>query len=265
MPPPIDQQLQDIRRLLGQLNLRALHSNQRLAALEAREKLRDFGRTPHLPVEFRAQFGEDALIYDLLSGQTEGFFIEVGAFDGYHYSVTYALEALGWTGLLIEAIPERAEQCRQRRPHSRVVHAALSKRGSTGTVTFNVADDHYGGMLSYLHEDKDHLHDLDAGRIARRQVTVPVTTLNDLLKDHTGPIDVASIDVEGGEVALLDGFDLHKYKPRLLLLEDNTYGRNPALANYMKTQPYTQIAWLEMNRVYARADETEIINRHRRV
>jgi FkbM family methyltransferase len=266
MPPtnPIDQQFQNIHRLLSTLNVRGLLLNQRLAALEAREKLRDLGRIPAMPVEFRAQFGEDALLWDLLGGQTEGFFIEVGAFDGYHYSVTYALEAVGWTGLLIEAIPERAEQCRQRRPRSRVVHAALSKHGSTGTVAFHVADDQYGGMLSYLHDDKDHLRDLDAGRIARRPVTVPLTTMNDLLKDHRGPIDVASIDVEGGELALLDGFDLHRFKPRVLLLEDNTYGANPALANYMQTQPYTQIAWLEMNRVYVRADETDIIRRHRR-
>lgn len=266
MPPPtsIEHQFHHVHRLLGQLNHRALVHNQRLAALEAREKLRDLGRAPHMPVEFRAQFGEDALIWDLLGGQTEGFFIEVGAFDGYHFSVTYALEALGWTGLLIEAIPERAEQCRTRRTRSRVVHAALSKRGSTGTVTFNVADDHHGGMLSYLEGDKEHLEDLRAGSISTRQVNVPLTTMNDLLADHTGTIDVASIDVEGGEVALLDGFDLYKHKPRLLLLEDNTYGKNPALANYMKTQPYTQIAWHEMNRVYVRADETEIIRRHRR-
>lgn len=263
-PSLMDRQMQELHRQLEQFGNRVLLLNQRIAALEAREKLRDLGKSPRMPVEFRAQFGEDAMIWDLLGGQTEGFFIEVGAFDGYHFSVTYGLEAVGWTGLLIEAIPERAEQCRSRRKHSRVVHAALSKRGASGTVTFNIAEDWYGGMLSYLHEDRQHVSDLNAGQVARRQVTVPVTTMNELLAEHSGPIDVASIDVEGGELQVLDGFDLMKHRPRVLLLEDNSHGKNPALGNYMSTQPYVQVAWLGVNRVYVRADETEIMYRLRR-
>lgn len=264
MPPPIDRQIQEIHGLLSQLNLRDHLITQRIAAIEARERLREIGRPPTMPIEFRAQSGEDAVIWDLLGGQTEGFFIEVGAFDGYHFSVTYALEAIGWKGLLIEAIPERAEQCKARRPNSRVVNAALSRRGSTGTATFNITEDQYGGMLSYLNADKQYLNEMGIADMPKRQVTVPLTTMDDLLAGHTGPIDVASIDVEGGEVQLLQGFDLLKWKPRVLLLEDNSRGRNPALAEYMKTQPYTQIAWLEFNRVYIRADETEILRRHRR-
>lgn len=263
-PSLIERQIHELHQMVTRLSLRAGFMSQKIAALEARERLREIGRAPSMPVEFRAQFGEDTLIWDLLGGQMDGFFIEVGAFDGYHFSVTYALEAIGWKGLLIEAIPERAEQCRARRPSSRVVNAALSRRGSSGTATFQVTNDQYGGMLSYLHPDPLHVGDLDAGKVARREVTVPLTTMNELLRDHDGPIDVASIDVEGGELALLDGFDLHRFKPRLLLLEDNSYGRNPALAEYMKTQPYVQVAWLEVNRVYVRADEQDIMRRNRR-
>lgn len=263
-PPPLERQIAEFGKMCAMLSMKIGGLSQKIAGLEAREKLREAGKPPRMPVEFRAQFGEDAMVWDLLGGQTEGFFIEVGAFDGYHFSVTYALEAMGWKGLLIEAIPERAEQCRQRRPASRVVNAALSKRGSTGTTTFHVAADQYGGMLSYHHPDPAHVRDLDAGRVQRRAVTVPLTTMDELLKDHQGPIDVASIDVEGGELALLDGFDLLKYKPRVLLLEDNSYGANPALGQYMATQPYVQVAWLEVNRVYVRADEQEIFARQRR-
>jgi hypothetical protein len=52
-------------------------------------------------VEFRSQCGEDALIWDAFNGQLDGFYIEVGAFNGYDFSVTYALDCIGWNGLLI--------------------------------------------------------------------------------------------------------------------------------------------------------------------
>lgn len=222
-----------------------------LYRLEAIEKLQSLGKMPTYPVEFRSQFGEDALVWEMFDGQTEGFFIEVGAFDGYNYAVTYALECLGWKGLLIEAIPERAAQCAQRRKHSRVVHSALaSKHG--GEATFSVTEDQFGGMLSYLDPNSQHARTVAGAK--KRQVTVPITTMNELLKDHQGEIDLAVIDVEGGEVSLLGGFDLHKYKPKVLLIEDNERGANPALHNYMSMMPYVMVGWLEVNRIYVRAD-----------
>ena len=45
--------------------------------------------------------------------KTDGYFVEVGAFDGYTYSNTWGLSELGWSGLMIEAIPEYADKCRK--------------------------------------------------------------------------------------------------------------------------------------------------------
>jgi FkbM family methyltransferase len=215
----------------------------------ARRALSEVGRSPVHPLEFRSQFGEDALIWMLSGRQLDGFFIEVGAFDGYNYSATYALECLGWTGLLVEAIPERAAECRARRPHSRVVHAALGDNAN-GTTSFTVTEDDYGGMFSYTPEALREKHKT----VARsREVTVPRTTMNELLRGHRGEIDAAVIDVEGSELPLLAGFDLDALRPKMLLIEDNVR-TDPALADYMTGLPYTQLAWLRVNRVYVRND-----------
>ena len=57
-----------------------------------------------------------------------GFFIEAGANDGYSRSNTYYLEKkLGWTGLLVEGIPELYVKCVKRRPNSVVIGCALVK------------------------------------------------------------------------------------------------------------------------------------------
>ncbi|MGE3274324.1 MAG: FkbM family methyltransferase [Vicinamibacterales bacterium] len=212
------------------------------------------GRAPAYPLEFRSQFGEDALIWTLTGGQLEGFFIEAGAFDGYRYAATYALECLGWTGLLVEAIPERAEECRVRRPRSRVVHAALGEIAG-GETTFTVTEDPYGGLLSYV--DPKAVGKKSVTAMKSRAVTVPTTTLDALLEGHQGEIDAAVLDVEGVEIPLLRGFDLTRFRPKLLVIEDNSRGADPALADYMAGHPYVQIAWLKVNRVYVREDLAE--------
>jgi FkbM family methyltransferase len=259
------QQIGDVlRRFEGgfnQLGAQLSSLRRRVYVLDARARLEDQGRKPRMPIEFRSQFDEDCVLYELFNGQTTGYFIEVGAFDGYRFAVTYAFEAMGWDGLLIEGIPERAEACRTRRPHSTVVHSALSRRGSTGTTQFTVVEDHHDGMLSYNTTDQTHLQALAHNKAASRKVDVPLTWMDALLeKDkanlakHGGEVDFAVIDVEGGELEVLEGFDLEKYRPKVLLLEDNVQRDDSALGRYMKTKPYEMVGWLAVNRIYLRKD-----------
>ncbi|MFN0131828.1 MAG: FkbM family methyltransferase [Phycisphaerales bacterium] len=216
-------------------------------------------------VEFRSQFGEDLVLWHLFAGKRGGFFIEVGAYDGYTYSVTFAFEQAGWTGLLVEPLPARFEACRDRRPRSRVVNAALSVRGSTGTATFH-----------HIASDKKHYEAssyLDAGTQRRRHmrppkgnvqtVTVPLTTMDNLLAEHAGPIDFVVLDVEGHELSLLDGFDLDRFKPAVLMVEDQSMGRDPELHDYLAKRGYEHVMWLSYNRVMIRRDRPELLARAR--
>lgn len=277
----IEQALHELVRINAALNHEVMQqaflladSRRRVAKMEAEMTLRDRGGTPRMPIDFRSQYGEDALIWSLFDGKTDGFFIEVGAFDGYHYSTSYGLEAAGWTGLLIEAIPERYEQCAARRPGARVVNAALGKRGSAGTATFTVVQDNYGGMLSYHTTDEEHLSDLRQGQFLKKSVTVPLTTMDALLDSHpkvSGPggevplrVDAASIDVEGGELNLLDGFDLARWKPTVLIVEDNSKGQSPLgkdVIACLTRAGYVRMGWLFVNGVFVRKDVPEVFDR----
>lgn len=237
-----------------------------LYAARAGERLREAGRPPRLPVAFRSQYGEDAYLWDLFGEALDGFFIEVGAYDGYTLSVSYAFEAVGWEGLLVEALPERQRDCAARRPGSRVVHAALSRRGSAGTATFTSVEggDRHGGrqdMLSFLTTDAGHRERVaeESGRSA--SVTVPLTTMDDLLREHSRPIEFAVIDVEGGERDLLDGFDLDRFRPRVLVVEDNTLGRDAAVHDHLSGHGYAMATCLGVNRVYIRGDDDELWRR----
>jgi FkbM family methyltransferase len=208
------------------------------------------GRESRYPLEFRAQFGEDALILTLFGCQLDGFFIEVGAFDGYAASVTYVLEAMGWTGLLVEANPERAHECRRRRLHSRVIHAALADR--QGEATFVVTHDTSRGMFSHIEGTPGHKKRVLAGN--KSVISVPLLTMDHLLASHRGDIDVAVIDVEGSERDLLAGFNLRQHRPKVIVIEDNPRAPAAWLTDHMSELPYTYVAWLKVNRVYVRDD-----------
>lgn len=230
--------------VLGRLDKSAWQN----AAINA---LTEAGRTAIYPIEFRSQFGEDALIWALADRALSGFFIEVGAFDGYTCAATYALECMGWTGLLVEAIPERADECRYRRPRSRVVHAVLGRTGE-GETRFTVTEDGHGGLFSHVVGVAGVKGKVRAA--PQRMVAVRNATLDELLRDHHGDIDAAVFDVEGAELDLLAGFDLRARAPKILLIEDNSRGADPALPAYMASMPYTLVAWHKVNRVYVRDD-----------
>lgn len=268
-------QLREVRRKTDRLrrSFRGLEAGLVKAWLaahtaEIRQRLVAAGRPERLPLELRSQFGEDAFLLELFRDQPEGFFIEVGAFDGYTLSVTYALEAIGWTGVLIEPLPHRAEQCRARRPRSRVVHAALSRRGCPPVATFVALEapgEPAADLMSHVAAATGHAERIAGSGARRVGTTVPQTTMDAVLEGHEGPVDVAVIDVEGGELDLLDGFDLGRFRPRVLVVEDAALvgggAGSAALISAVERAAYARARQVGPNHVFVRSDEAGLLAR----
>jgi FkbM family methyltransferase len=259
------------KRRWGRLTRQAAQTDnarRRAAAREAEARLAELGRSPRFPVRFCSRHGEDLLLWELFRGRGGGFFVEAGAFDGYTHSNTYALEAAGWEGLLVEPIPERAEAARKRRPGSRVVNAALAGRDAGPTIALTRFE---GGSVA------DELGSHAAGLGGRRMfgrlrgsraqtIDVPTARLDELLADRDperAPIDVVILDVEGAEMAVLDGFDLDRFRPHVLLIEDQQgrWGRRagPSLPDRLAPHGYAQAGWVGSNRLFVREDEPELL------
>jgi FkbM family methyltransferase len=197
----------------------------------------------HRP-EARSQNGEDALLWDLLGDRERGFFVEAGAYDGYTFSVSYLFEGAGWDGVLVEALADRAAECDQRRTSSKVIKAALSSPGSAPTATF--ARDSKIEWNSALAERDQ------AGE------TVEVTTLDAVLEGHTGPIDFVVLDLEGHELPTLEGFDLDRWQPRVLLVENN--GAD-GVRSLLERHGYAFVAPFAQNDLFIRRAELELTKR----
>ena len=61
------------------------------------------------------------------------------------------------------------------------------------------------------------------GATPERIITVPIRTLDSILAEAGTPtnFDFLSIDVEGHEIEVLLGFDIARWRPQLVLLEDH--------------------------------------------
>ena len=249
-----------LRAMLGGLQMR-----RKVYRMEVAGKLAEAGRTSKLPLEFTSQFGECMTLWDLFEGQWEGYFIECGAYDGRNTSVTYPFEAMGWSGLLVEAIPAPAHQCAANRPNSRVIHAALSRRGAAPEATFHVARGLE--LMSYLQPSEGQTAMVQRqGGGAVDQVRVPVTTMDALLGDDPrlsggGRVDFAVIDVEGNELDVLDGFDLDRWRPRAVVLEENQLHPQSPLVQHMLARGYHHIGYLWVNHFFVRRDDAALMER----
>jgi FkbM family methyltransferase len=157
-----------------------------------------------------------------------GVFVEAGAHDGLTQSNTAMLEfSFGWTGLLIEPIPELAARCRVNRPGAMVEQAALvaSDYGhSSIRMTYcNRSSIVEGGRGSPARDAawlETCLRIPDQRDVETYEVTVPARTLSSIL-DRRGisEIDFMSLDLEGYEAAALGGLELERHRPTILLVE----------------------------------------------
>jgi FkbM family methyltransferase len=147
------------------------------------------------------------------AGVNAGYFVEVGANDPQVYSETWHLEQRGWTGVLIEPQPDLAEKIRQCRT-AKVYAVACSSPANHGTtMVLNLA-----GAHTSL-EPGHHVFGMQSAGTLK----VPVTTLDRVLTEAAAPVpvDYVSIDVEGHEIEVLAGFDLERWRPRLIMVEDH--------------------------------------------
>jgi hypothetical protein len=162
-------------------------------------------------VSFPSERGQDKWVIEtVFPNVTNGFFVDVGSWDGIVSSNTYALERRGWTGICIDAFPQHMQS-----RTCRVVQTAVDSESGKHVTFYN--DGLLGGIGEYLGHTKDYV------RKAGRPVDLVTTTLGDILDHANAPhyIHFMSLDIEGAELAALRGFPFDKYQLGSLVVEHN--------------------------------------------
>lgn len=155
-----------------------------------------------------SQNNQDWFVSTLLSCKWGGYFVDLAANDAVHFSNTLMLERdYGWQGLCVEPNVDYYYGLTRRK--CALVAAAIGSP-TDSAVTFNMEGVH-GGIVGFDQTT-------NKTSLARELRTV---ALGELLERFNAPatIDYMSLDVEGAESLVMDGFPWSKFRFLVLSVE----------------------------------------------
>jgi len=147
-------------------------------------------------------------LLELFIGEkNNGFFVEVGGFDGKSFGCTIGLSKRQWSGIYIEPVPKYARKIQRNHknnPNVQVIQSAVG--ASKGLANLSLR-----GPLTYVSRGKSNLN----------TISVEMDTLDEILIKNKCPIDfdVLVIDTEGSESEVLKGFSILKWNPKIIVIE----------------------------------------------
>jgi len=164
-----------------------------------------------------AELGVDQFIYDShFSGKRDGVMIEVGAGPPEYLSMSKGFRERGWRTICIDPNPFYANL--HRKEGNEIYECAISDHDEDDSSFFvhNFNSNNEQDAMSYSSLGMRY-----KGEHNLSEIKINVRTLNCLLqKILVEKIDLISIDTEGWELEVLKGFDLKKYQPEVIMVEN---------------------------------------------
>jgi len=167
-----------------------------------------------------------------------GFFVELGGYDGFFHSPTYYLEKFkNWKGVLIEPHPKYYKRCVKNRSKSKVYNYACTNDIKNSSLILNSLN--HSSYLQGTIENEDFLQEAQEGIYQKHsEYKVNVTNLTSILdsyfEKHTKTsIDLLVIDVEGTELEVLQGLNFAIYKPKAILCECKNLQNKRIIEEYL--------------------------------
>lgn len=160
-----------------------------------------------------AQNFEDVMLWRALSHVSKGFYIDIGAQDPVHDSVSLAFYEHQWRGVHVEPTEQYSSKLRLARPDEVIEQVAIGS--GTETLEFYEFSD-TGLSTSDISIANQHL---DSGYQAIRRV-VPVMSLDTLLEKYRDrAVNWLKIDVEGLEKNVIESWGESPVRPWILVIE----------------------------------------------
>lgn len=166
-----------------------------------------------------SQFDEDVVLAGLLPdpqiqprGHDKGIYVDIGAHHAKECSNTWQFYKRGWRGLLIEPLPDCWPNLLLERPEDYLCPIAASNE--SGMASLRLCQ-----SVSSLRPDWQ----TDASQV----ISVRTMPIREILKLYPlvdwSQTRLCSIDVEGYERQVLEGFDWTTFRPEVIVLEYRDY------------------------------------------
>ena len=186
-----------------------------------RQKIWNCERSFFWNEKFFSQSGQDKILKDhFFKDKKKGFFVEIGAFDGIDGSNCFYFEKVQeWDGIAVEASKIQFNKLKKNRKCKLFNEAINSKEKDVefievqeGLTQMSGIDDENYIAKEFINKDPNS----KIGKFKTKTVTfekiVPTNAI----------IDYLSLDIEGGEMDLLESIDFSKYKIKVISVENNS-------------------------------------------
>lgn len=164
----------------------------------------------------------DQVLREYFPYDYKGVFIDIGAFEPIRISNSYHFEMNGWRTICFEANPEQIPLLKEHRKE--VYNIALYDENKEEVEFTVVSNGDWTAGYSALEISEEYKRIFPGTQIPHKVKTTQ-RTLNSMLENELkdlNQIDIISLDIEGGELKCLKGFDLKKYKPKVMVIENVT-------------------------------------------
>ncbi|MBJ7313309.1 FkbM family methyltransferase [Rugamonas sp. CCM 8940] len=167
---------------------------------------------------------EDVLLWRALRHVEAGFYLDVGAADPLHGSVTQAFYQRGWRGVNLEPAPALHARLRAARPADVNLALGAAAAASAAATFYDAPDSERSGFLA----EQARACRADGQPVQLREAGL--TTLAEVCAEHAeGAIHFLNIAVNGDEAAVLAGMDWRRWRPWIVLLRGTPADAAPAL------------------------------------
>ena len=155
----------------------------------------------------------DLIVNYIFKNKKKGFYLDIGAQHPISNNNTYLLFKRGWSGINIDLDKKNIELFDIIRPKDINLNYAISSSISEKKLFFY----HDKSPINTLVKEVSNFQKATVKEIK----SIKTITLNKVLEnlEFDKEIDYINIDVEGHELAVLEGFDLTKYKPNVISIE----------------------------------------------
>ena len=211
------------------------------------------------PLVSFAQNLEDVVLWRAFSAQETGFYVDIGAGDPVHESVTKLFWDRGWRGINVEPNVYSHGRLCDHRPGDLNLRLGISDRAATRT--FFQSSTHPGASTFQRRVALE----LPFEDVHLEEVEVEVMPLSRLFENHTPPtIDFLKVDTEGMEAEVVRGGDWKRWRPRVLVLESTVPHR--AQESHEVWEPillensYIFALFDGVNRFYLREEDRDLLS-----
>lgn len=178
-----------------------------------------------------AQNREDVLLEGFFNKLDKGFYVDIGASDPEHLSVTKYFYDKGWSGINVEPIKRLHKKLLSARPRDINLNMGISD--DEGEMRFR---EYAGDGLSTFSPEiqKDYQSHPNNATKKYKEYQVKTNSLAKIFsQNNVTKIDFMKVDVEGFEYSVLASNDWKKYRPSVICIEANHINKDwrPILHN----------------------------------